>query len=287
MQFSDEKKEFIQKIYREFGRKTDLGSSLIGNGYAGSIWKISDRLCLKVGTQACSTIIPESFKNCENLCVPLKTYMSPSGRYIGTVQKYLNLHSVQYLIKEERKLSEEQAACIVYDLLKGLKVIHENGYVHRDLYPGNVMLTSEEGKITAAIIDFDEMQPMGTGTKACFRYNGYQAPEIVFDDDIYDDKSEMFAVGVILWELVLGKCSFGGYDFFGRVIEKSWDEYAKNYESYNDRVKAALKTLDSCLKNTEKLSDECADLLCSLLSFNKSNRMTAGEALGHMFFKRG
>ncbi len=283
---SEEQKELIQKIFKLFGKEECLESNFIGKGHTGSVWKISDDLCLKVRTNTNYKEIPDTFKKCKNLCVPLREFSSQSGKYIGVVQRYLNLDNLQYYIKNEIKLSEKQVASILSDILQGLKVIHESGYVHRDFYPGNIMLTERDEKIMAVIIDFDEMQAITTETRACFPYNGYQAPEIVFKNDVYDDKSEMFAVGVILWELVLGKCPFGGYNFFGKEIEYSWDNYIQNREFYNDRVKEALKTLPNYIGKTETISNECEDLLCSLLSFNKSERMTAKEAIEHPFFQK-
>lgn len=287
MNFSDEEeKEFIQKIFKKFDKKEDLNSSFIGNGHTGSVWKISDDLCVKIGKEICHTEIPESFKECENLCVPLKTFISKSGTYIGVVQRFLNLPSIQYLIKNGIKLPKKQSAKILFDILKGLKVIHENGYVHRDFYPGNIMLTKKEKNIMAVIIDFDEMRPIAPETKACFQYNGYQAPEVVFNNDVYDEKSEMFAFGITFWELVVGKCPFGGYEFFGKVIENSWDNYMQNPELYNNRVKSALNNLPNCLEKVEGVSNECTNLLRSLLDFNKDNRISAKEALEHPFFRR-
>lgn len=286
MNCSDEEKEFIYRIFGLFGKKENIDSSFVGNGHTGNVWRLTDNLCLKVGTDMQNATIPECFKKCESLCVPLSTYYSESGRYVGVVQKYLNLHSIQYWIKNDIILTEKQASSVLHDILNGLNVIHENGYVHRDFYPGNIMLTKENQKVKAVIIDFDEMRPINSETKACFQYNGYQAPEIVFDNDTYDNKSEMFTVGVILWELVQGKCSFGGYDYFGKVIENSWDSYSQNKEFYDNRVKAALKTLPDFLEKTDGLSDECMSLLRSLLSFNRDERITAKEALEHPFFER-
>lgn len=63
MNFSDEEeKEFVQKIFKEFDKKEYLNSSFIGNGHTGSVWKISDDLCVKIGKEICHTEIPESFK---------------------------------------------------------------------------------------------------------------------------------------------------------------------------------------------------------------------------------
>lgn len=284
LEICKEEESFVRKILMKLGIENNIESCLIGEGYTGKVWKISDNFCLKVSTKIDLMDIPESFKSCENLCVPLKSVVSQSGKYVGHILRYLNMCSLESLIKNNIKLTEEQAKMILYDILKGLNVIHENGYVHRDLHPGNIMLTKDNKKISAVIIDFDDMQPMNEETKACFRYNGYQAPEIIFDDDTYDDKSEMFTVGVILWELVLGRCPFGGYNFFGKIIEESWDNYTEKTAYYNNRTKDALKTAPQYLKRKNGISDECFDLLCSLLDFNKSNRITSEELLNHPFF---
>lgn len=284
MNFPDEKKKFIYEIFSKFGTEWDINKNWIGNGYIGSVWRISDELCLKISKNTCYHEIPDSFKKCENLCVPLKTFVSKSGKYIGIVQKYLNLYSLENIIKNKILLSEKQVANILGDILNGVKVIHESGYVHRDLYPGNIMLTLVEEEHQAVIIDFDEMQLMTEATRACFQYNGYQAPEIVLENGIYDEKSEIFNIGVIFWELILGKCPFGGYDYFGRVIECSWDNYIQNKEFYNERVKQAIQNLRDYLRKIEGCSNECKNLLCSLLCFEKENRLTAREALNHSFF---
>lgn len=280
-----EDKKFVQNIIKKYGKKDDIKSCLIGNGYSGKVWRISNDLCLKISNKSCYTKIPNSFQLCENLCVPLNTFVSKSGGCIGFLQKYLNLYSLDHIIKKHKKISESQTIFILHDILSGLKVIHENGYVHRDLYPGNIMLTKEKYRIKAVIIDFDEIQLMRPKTRACFRYSGYQAPEIVFDNDTYDDKSEIFAVGTILWELVFGNCPFGGYDFFGRVIENYWDNYIENPIFYNNKVKIALKSLPKSLKKIYNVSSDCKDLLNLLLNPDKNNRITAMEALKHPFFK--
>ena len=288
MDCSDEKMEFIREILKKICKDKywNIDNCLIGNGHTANVWRISNDLCLKVSTNTSITKIPESFEECENLCVPLRTFYSKSGKYVATIQKFLNLYTLQHLIKNKIKLSEEQSISILFDILKGLKVIHENGFVHRDFYPGNIMLKKTEKRPMALIIDFDEMQPMTPQTRACFRYNGYQAPEIVFDNAIYDDKSEMFALGVTMWELILGKCPFGGYDFFGKVIEDSWDKYYTNSQFYNDSVKNALKSLKYYLKQEKDISNEYGTLIHLLLEPDRNNRITAAQALEYPIFKK-
>lgn len=286
MEILEEEKKLIQKVFSEINGDINFEDRYIGNGHTGSVWKISEDLCLKITHQSKYREIPEEFRKCENLCVPLKTELSESGNYIGNIQTFLNLPSLQYFIKEKRRLSENQSASIIFDILNGLKVVHENGYVHRDFYPGNVMLTRKDKKVKAVIIDFDEMQKASKDTKVCFQYSGYQAPEIVYNNETYDDKSEMFSVGVIFWELIFGECPFGGYDFFGKIIASSWDEYAGKSELYNREVKDALKRLPEYIKKINGISDECKDLLVSLLNWDRSKRITAKDAMNHVFFEK-
>lgn len=286
MEILEEEKKLVQKVLSEINGDRNFEDKYIGNGHTGSVWKISEDLCLKIMPRSKYKEIPKQFRECENLCVPVRTELSESGNYIGNVQAFLNLPNLQYFIKEKRRLSENQAASIIFDILNGLKVLHENGYVHRDFYPGNVMLTRKDKKIKAVIIDFDEMQKVSKDTKACFQYSGYQAPEIVYNNDMYDDKSEMFTVGVIFWELLFGECHFGGYDFFGKVIANSWDEYAGKSEFYNSEVKKALKCLPECIKKINGISVECKDLLVSLLNWDRSKRITAKKAMNHSFFEK-
>lgn len=285
MKYSNEKKEFIKFICSDWNKSPDFANKILASGYSGNIIQLSDDLCLKIGSNTTKKDIPESFKRCKNLCVPLKIYASPSGKYIGYVQRYLNLYNVQKLIKDGIILTETKAAKIVFDILVGLEELHSNGYLHRDLHLGNIMLNSQDGKISAVIIDLDEMEKIGPETKACFRYSGYHAPEIVLHDDVYDEKSEIFAVGIILWELILGKCPFAGYDFFGRYIEISWDYYIKNKSVIEKNTQYAIKHIMEYKNELHNLSAECAEFLWALINPCREDRVNATEALRLKYLK--
>ena len=276
---------FIDEICHEYGCNLH-SSEIIGKGYTSSIYKISDDLCIKITEKKTCPAFLTSIKNCENLCIPIKTFVSPTSRYVGYVQRYVNSVSLQDYIVKEKRFGENEIAHIIFDVLKGLAVLHEHGYVHRDFYPGNIMIYSHRDTYAAVIIDFDETQKIKNDTRACFRYSGYHAPEIVLYDDFYDEKSEIFAVGVMMWELLFGNCPFGGYSFFGRVIATSWDDYERNSNSYHRNVADALLNLKIYVKNTDGLSNECSDLLLKLLAENKNELISAPLAMQHAFFSR-
>lgn len=279
----DELNSFINRICHEFGCDPRM-NEIVGKGYTSNILRISDKLCIKITEKKTCPEFPLSIRQCSNLCIPFKTFVSSSGKYYGYVQRYLNSTCLQDFIVNKKVLSEKETAYVIFDVLRGLELLHKNNYVHRDFYPGNIMLHLLDGVYSAVIIDFDETQKKNDDTRPCFRFSGYHAPEIVIDDDSYDEKSEIFAVGVIMWELLLGECPFGGYNYFGGIIAKSWNHYEQNRNYYHQQMVDALMILKKSIKQTENLSNECSDLLLKLLAENKEDRISASLALKHAFF---
>lgn len=285
MQEHNERDSFLGCVWAELG-VDPRQIRQVGTGHDGQVYRISEHLCVKVGKNTHAIAVPEILRDCENLAIPEKTFYSPSGAYVATLQPFINLCSVQQFIRRGITLPEDQARGIAAGLLNGLRQLHENGYVHRDLYPGNIMLSSDGGHIRTVIVDFDEMRRMTPRTRACFRFNGYHEPDVVFHDGVYDDKAEIFAAGVTLWELFLGKCPFAGYDLFGRVIEDSWEAYQQNKERCHHQVEEALRNAAVEIENIRLISGDRGDLLNLLLNPNRAMRITAAQALEHPFFRK-
>jgi len=276
--------DIAKQIEIDFGCKLDQ-SRLLVHDKGVEIIRISEDLCLKVSIPTHVRDFPEVLRHCRYLCIPIKTYFSDSG-YEGSIQHYLNLYNLQCLIKRGVPMPESKAGRIVYCILKGLEVLHKNGFLHRDLHPENIMLHIEDGKLYAVIIDFDEMRALSPQTKACYRYNGYNAPEIVLTNAYYDERAEVFAVGVMFWELLFGVCPFAGYKFFGCYIENSWEVFMDNKDFFESKTKNAIKTISNSQHMLQQLSDDCACALWSLLAPNPLERESASCALSLPFFKQ-
>ena len=285
MQERSEIDSFLDSVWAELGVDPQRIKQ-VGTGYDGQVYQISKHQCVKISKNTHYIAIPEALHNCEYLAIPQQTFISPSGMYVATLQPYLNLYSIQHIIRCGIILPMNQAIEIAAGFLMGLRRLHENGYVHRDMYPGNIMLSSDRGHIRAVIVDFDEMRQITPLTKACFRFNGYHDPDIVFYDRVYDDKAEMFAAGVVLWELFLGKCPFAGYELFGKVIEKSWEAYLQNKERCHQQVKNALLNMTAEIEKMRLVSGDSGDLLNLLLNPDRAKRITAAEALKHPLFQK-
>lgn len=277
--------EIADAIDKDLGYKIETSSILLKNDKS-QIIKLSNELCIKICIGNKSLLFPEILKRNEYLCVPLRAYTSPSQKCIGYTQRFLNLYNIQNLIKNKITLPEKKAGQLIYYILKGLDTLHRNGYLHCDLHPENIMLHSKANKLIAVIVDFDEMKLAGPDTRACYRYSGYNAPEIVLYDSIYDDKAEIFPVGVVLWELLFGECQFAGYSFFGKYINESWEEYKKNKEQIEQKTCVAIKNIANYMYYLKRLSSECAESLWSLINPNKLERFTAHDALALSFFKQ-
>ena len=101
-----------------------------------------------------------------------------------------------------RQVDPVQAAQLIQGICAGLGHAHENGIIHRDIKPANILLTAKvEPKIgdfgLARLVESDRSGLM-MGTP------GYTAPEVIYNPHFADRRSDLYAVGVILYELVTG-----------------------------------------------------------------------------------
>lgn len=120
--------------------------------------------------------------------------------------------TVETIIEEDGQVPLEDAVDIAGQIASGLDRAHEEGIIHRDIKPGNVIVTSRG---LVKILDFglakmqDVTMTMGgvsLGTVA------YMAPEQARNDTI-DNRTDLWALGVVLYEMLAGRRPFGaGYE---------------------------------------------------------------------------
>ncbi len=109
------------------------------------------------------------------------------------------------------------ALMVIKNMLSGIMALHDKGYVHRDLDPSNVMVTSNR-KIK--VIDFGIAKQLNslntqdrqlTNAGAFIGKASYAAPELVMGDvKNQNETTDIYALGIILYELVTGKLPFEG-----------------------------------------------------------------------------
>jgi serine/threonine protein kinase len=125
--------------------------------------------------------------------------------------EYLEGKDLRDLIAS-RKLDLSSAVDVVAQVCDGLAFAHSRGVVHRDIKPGNVMVI--EGN-RAKIMDFGiarvRSSDLKTQTGLMLGSPRYMSPEQVLGRAV-DHRSDLFSVGLVLYELLAGAPPFGGND---------------------------------------------------------------------------
>jgi serine/threonine-protein kinase len=147
----------------------------------------------------------------------------------GLVMEYIDGPSLDQLLDQQR-LSFEQIDHLVEGLLAGVGHAHAAGLVHRDLKPANIMLAAEGDTLVPKVMDFglakvlegDSERKRATRTGSTMGTPQYMSPEQVEDSKNVDHRTDVFACGAILYEMVTGHRAFSGdslYQIFGAVAE--------------------------------------------------------------------
>jgi eukaryotic-like serine/threonine-protein kinase len=128
------------------------------------------------------------------------------------VMEYVDGRTLRDLLREDRRLLPERALEITDGVLRALDYSHRNGIVHRDIKPGNVMLT-RGGQVK--VMDFgiaravSDAQATMTQTAQVIGTAQYLSPEQARGERV-DARSDLYSTGCLLYELLTGRPPFLG-----------------------------------------------------------------------------
>lgn len=241
-----------------------------------------------------------SFANHENIIKLIGLHKANNDRDIYLVFEYMetDLHNV---IKRGNILKDIHKVFIMYQLFKAIKYIHSGNVIHRDLKPSNVLLNAQ---CHCKIADFGlarSVTQIGEGDGETgsdptltdyVATRWYRAPEILIASKRYTRGIDMWSLGCILGEMLLGKPLFPGSSTINQVerimatLPPPTDEdlisvsagYGTNLlEKTPNGPRRALKDL------LPEVSEKALDLIRNLIVFNPTQRLTAVEALEHPY----
>ena len=111
-------------------------------------------------------------------------------------------------------LAPDEALALFSAILDGVACAHSQGLVHRDLKPGNVLLDVRSGEIVPRVADFGLVKEIDgsvyTAAGAVMGTPAYAAPEQLVDASTADARADLFALGVMLCEMLTGHRPFSG-----------------------------------------------------------------------------
>jgi serine/threonine-protein kinase len=130
------------------------------------------------------------------------------------VTEFLRGCTLDRLARKAGPLREDEALGIVSLIAAGLVYMHERGFIHRDIKPGNVMICTDR---TLRILDFGlASRPMRHRALAArlttpFGTPQYMAPEQV-EQGLIDERTDVYCLGAVLYELLTGMTPLQGED---------------------------------------------------------------------------
>jgi len=191
------------------------------------------------------------------------------GVYYITMEYVLG-QNLKGLIRQTGKLAISTVISIAKQICEGLSEAHKLGVVHRDIKPNNIMI--DKGG-NARIMDFGiarSLETKGiTGAGVMIGTPEYMSPEQVEGKEV-DQRSDIYSLGVILYEMVTGKLPFEG-DTPLSIAMKHKSEPPPNPKELNVQIPEDLSNLIlSCMeKDKEKRYQTAEELLSELTKIEK------------------
>ena len=202
-----------------------------------------------------------------NVVFVYKIIDTPEDYYI--VMEYCKLGELFDYIVEKKKLEEEEASVLFYQLINGVEYIHSKGIAHRDLKPENLLLTEDK---VLKIIDFglshefneEEFLKTKCGSPS------YAAPEILAKPKYDGFKIDIWCCGIILYAMLCGYLPFEGDD----------ENESNNYKLFKNILECEPEM-------PEFLSRISKDLILKILKPEPELRITIKKIKKHPFYLKG
>jgi serine/threonine-protein kinase len=205
------------------------------------------------------------------------------------VMQLLSGETISQVLRRGRKFSQREAAGIAVQIARGLGAAHASGIVHRDLKPGNIFLHREpdiEARVVK-LLDFgvskflvqdDESR---TATGRTIGSPAYMSPEQVRGARSLDPRSDLWALGAVLFEMLTGRRLFAGDTAYGVASEVLGGKLPSLANALPDLDPRLLSLISRCLmRDPAKRISSAAEVVESLASMVIEERLPLPIAQG-------
>jgi serine/threonine protein kinase len=173
------------------------------------------------------------------------------------VMEYLEGESLGDLLKREGRIDFSAACAILEPVLKALSAAHKKGIIHRDLKPENIFLVrdDETDRVLIKLIDFGISKILDMNEEQALTRAGallgtpfYMSPEQAVGSLDVDHRTDIFSMGIILFEMLTGELPFEGKTTRKVILSILTDEPRKGSDVVEDFPAEAQKILDKSLR---------------------------------------
>lgn len=238
----------------------------LGRGGMGRVYRVLDKeLKEEVALKLIKPEIAKDKKTIERFKNELKIARRISHRNVGRMYELMEAGSLHFitmeyipgqdlrgLIRQTGQLTTGKAISIAREICEGLAEAHRQGVIHRDLKPSNIIIDKEGNP---RILDFGiarSVEARGiTGAGVMIGTPEYMSPEQVEGRET-DKRSDIYSLGIILYEMLTGKVPFEGDTPF-TVGVKHKSEIPKDPKELNPQIQDDLSGLVmKCLEKEEE-----------------------------------
>lgn len=184
-----------------------------------------------------------------------------SRRGIYFTMEFVDGQSLMKLL-ENGPISPRQAALFMAQLADGLATVHEAGVLHRDIKPTNILIDSSGTPklVDFGLASFTDADTTQTGAGNIVGTHAFVPPEL-FDGEKSDEQSDLYQLGLVLYEMVSGVRALGKPDIGALITGRAFDNLKP--------IEEVMPTLDF----------ELADIISSLLERSPEKRMASAAML--------
>ncbi len=172
------------------------------------------------------------------------------GNIYYIVMEYIDGYTLKDIIKAKAPFNNEEVLSISIQIANALEVAHQNNIVHRDIKPQNILVT-KDGGIKVTDFGIARATTSNTITTDTMGSVHYFSPEQARGGYV-DFKSDIYSLGIIMFELITGKLPFDG-DGVVQLAMKHINDPLPNMRELNPNISSSLEKI--ILKATTKNSD--------------------------------
>lgn len=279
---------------------------VVGNGSFGVVFQAT---CLETGeTVAIKKVLQDKrFKNRElqimkavdhpNIVKLKHCFFSHTDKdetFLHLVLEYVpdTVYRIsKHYAKNNQRMPNIFVKLYVYQMCRALAHIHRVGICHRDIKPQNLLVNTESHQLK--LCDFGSAKVLVKGepniSYICSRY--YRAPELIFGATDYTTAIDVWSVGCVLAELLLGNPLFPGESGVDQLVEiikvlgtPTKEEIHAMNPNYTEFRFPQIKAHPWTKVFSKRMPPDAVDLVSKLLQYAPQKRMTAVQAMTHTFF---